>query len=72
MPTYNYKCEECGWEFEIKASLEEKEKNDSTKFKCLNCNSIKIKQQITGASFISKGENKNGCCGGGCCGGMCG
>ena len=69
---YNYKCEDCGVDFEIKATLEEKEENSAEKFKCLSCGSIKIKQQITGASFISKGGDSRGGCSGGCCGGICG
>jgi predicted nucleic acid-binding Zn ribbon protein len=71
MLTYNYKCEDRGAEFEIKATLEEKEKENIEKFKCLSCGSIKIKQQITGANFISKSDSHGGCAGG-CCGGMCG
>ena len=97
MTTYNYKCEDCGNEFEIRATLEEKDKvndkvrqgespsgervspegglgqeNNSEKFKCLACSSIKIKQQLTGGNFISKSGDSHGGCAGGCCGGMCG
>jgi putative FmdB family regulatory protein len=70
MPIYNYKCEDCGADFEIKATLEEKENVE--KFKCLSCDSVKIKQQITGTNFISKNKESGGGCEGGCCGGMCG
>lgn len=69
---YNYKCENCDKEFEIKASLEDKESSDPEIFNCPACGSVNVKQQLTEANFISKSGDGHGGCAGGCCGGVCG
>jgi len=65
---YSYKCDNCGAEFDISATLEEKENNNPEKFRCPECESVEIKQQLTGGNFISSGGDIRGGCSGGCCG----
>ncbi len=60
--TYVYVCRKCGEKFEIKASLEEKEKNDPSIFICPTCKSADIEQKIT----------EVGCSSGSCSGCACG
>jgi len=67
MPIYSYKCNKCSDNFEIKASLKEKEEMSQSKFKCPKCESNNI-QQVILASGIVKNLNSHGCSGG-CCGG---
>ena len=78
MPTYEYKCKECGYYFDVKASIEQKEKGlDLT---CEQCGSKEL-EQVFGGFAILGGQSVNvkspvsqngggGCCGGsgsGCC-----
>lgn len=70
MPIYPYKCNQCNEEFEVKASLSEKEEMSKNKFKCKECGSNNIQQVIT-ASGVVKSSNNSGGCGRGCCGGSC-
>lgn len=51
MPTYDYRCEACGHEFEREQRMSE----DPIK-KCPKCKKAKAKRQITGGNFILKGS----------------
>lgn len=54
MPTYEYRCNECGYSFDVRHSI-----NDDPIVNCLHCGS-KSKRIITGGSgFILKGTNSN-------------
>jgi len=68
MPIYSYKCNACSTDFEIKASLSEKEEMSKSLFKCPQCASNNI-QQVICASGVVKNLNNSGGCSGGCCGG---
>lgn len=77
MPTYEYHCKECGYYFDVKASLEQKEKG--LDIACEKCGSKEL-QQVYGGFAILGGQTVNvksrdsqnggsGCCGGNssCC-----
>nr|WP_204615438.1 zinc ribbon domain-containing protein [Desulforadius tongensis] len=49
MPTYEFKCKECGKKFTVMVSVTEKDQ-----VKCPECGSAKIQQLITG--FFTKGS----------------
>lgn len=52
MPTYDYRCNECGHEFELFQSM-----SDSVKRKCPQCGKLKLERLIgTGAAVIFKGD----------------
>ena len=52
MPTYEYKCENCNYEFEALQSMK-----DEPLRKCPNCGKNKLKKLISGgAGFIFKGS----------------
>jgi len=52
MPTYEYKCDDCGFKFELFHSVSSK-----PELNCEKCNSKKIRSVITGgAGFILKGS----------------
>jgi len=52
MPTYDYRCDECGHELELFQSFSE-----SPKKKCPACGRLKLKRVIgTGAGIIFKGS----------------
>jgi putative FmdB family regulatory protein len=62
--TYSYKCNQCNQEFEIRATLAEKEKLSPDKFKCPNCGSSEITQIIVSCNFVkgdSKGNQNDSC-----------
>ena len=71
MPTYEYKCEDCGNYFEVRATMEEKTRG--LELSCDNCGGKKLEQVFSGFSLItnnrvdgSRGRsNGGGCCGGG-------
>ena len=71
MPIYEYFCQACEKEFDIKASMSEKE--NGLKTKCPACGS-KRTVQVLGGFFTpsKKGSSSGGCCGPkstpGCCG----
>ncbi len=50
MPTYEFICEECKKPFSLILKLSEYEKKN---FRCPNCNSTKVKQQITSFQTIT-------------------
>lgn len=78
MPTYEYHCKECGYYFDVKATVKEKE--EGLKIHCEQCGSDNL-QQVFGGFAILGGQTVNvksrdsqnsggGCCGGsgsGCC-----
>ena len=52
MPTYDYRCQECGHEFELFQSM-----TDRVKRKCPECSQPKLKRLIgTGGAVIFKGS----------------
>ncbi len=52
MPTYDYRCGECGHELELFQSISE-----SPKRKCPACGRLKLRRMIgTGAAIIFKGS----------------
>lgn len=73
MPTYYYKCNKCHKNFEIKASLDQKDHDDSEIFKCPECGSTDLKHDLNGLGYI-KNDNMGdyNSCASGCCGGTCG
>ncbi|MFP3927452.1 MAG: FmdB family zinc ribbon protein [Desulfobacteraceae bacterium] len=44
MPTYDFRCEKCNKEFSLTMSIAE---YDNKKFRCPECKSTRVKQQIT-------------------------
>lgn len=72
MPTYEYLCQECEKKFDVKATIEEKEKG--LKVSCPECGSKKTIQLIGNFFTFSKrsGSDFGGGCGPnptpGCCG----
>jgi len=71
MPTYEYHCNECGYYFDVKATVKEKE--EGLKINCEQCGSENM-QQVFGGFAILGGQtvnvklkdtqNSGGCCGG--------
>ena len=52
MPTYDYRCKECGNEFELFQQM-----SDSVKKKCPECGKLKLKRLIgTGSAVVFKGS----------------
>jgi putative FmdB family regulatory protein len=52
MPTYEYRCEACGHEFELFQSM-----TDAVKRKCPECKELKLKRLVgSGAGIIFKGS----------------
>ena len=68
MQTYNYKCNDCGKNFEVKATLKEKE---TKTFSCPHCKSENTKSQFSVLNFLKntfgKSEEKSCCSGDSCC-----
>jgi len=72
MPTYEYQCKECGYYFDVKATLKEKE--EGLKINCEQCGSDNLQQVFGGFAIlggqainVKSPDSKNS--GGGCCGG---
>jgi putative FmdB family regulatory protein len=78
MPTYEYHCKDCGYYFDVKATVKEKE--DGLNLSCEQCGSDNLQQVFGGYAIIggqtvnvksSDSQNSGGsCCGGsgsGCC-----
>lgn len=67
MPTYEFQCTQCGHKFEIRASMEEKQKG--LKPACPTCESKEVIPALSAVSIgASKKNGSSGCCGGsGCC-----
>jgi putative FmdB family regulatory protein len=78
MPTYEYHCKECGYYFDVKATVKEKE--EGLKISCEQCGSDNLQQVFGGFAILggqtvnvkpsNSGNNGGGCCGGsgsGCC-----
>ena len=52
MPTYDYRCEECGHEFELFQQMSE-----PVKKKCPECSKLKLKRLIgSGSAIVFKGS----------------
>lgn len=72
MPVYEFYCQNCEEKFDIKASINEKEKG--LKANCPYCDSNRVIQLFGNFFTFSKGGNSDtgGCCGPnstpGCCG----
>ncbi len=72
MPIYEYRCEQCGCNFEIRASIKEKEVG--LKAECPTCHGQRV-QQVIGAGLLMRVNESNdhpaSCCGPdakpGCC-----
>ncbi len=57
MPTYEFKCSRCEKQFEISASINEKEKLS----KCPQCGSQDVNQIYSVNIFIRGGKSTSGC-----------
>jgi putative FmdB family regulatory protein len=73
MPLYEFECDNCGWIFDIRASIQEKEAG--LRAECPRCRNPKTQQVITTATAIhggGKAGSSGSCCdpnsGRGCCG----
>ncbi|MFN3550835.1 MAG: FmdB family zinc ribbon protein [Endomicrobiia bacterium] len=66
MPVYEYVCKDCKTEFEVSATLEEKEKG--LKPKCPNCGSENIIRFFGSANFINFFDKSSSFNSGSCCG----
>jgi len=71
MPTYEYRCTECDYDFALKATVAEYD--DGLDAECPKCESEQVQRRL-GAVMISSGPatsngSAGGCCtpGGGCC-----
>ena len=52
MPTYDYVCDQCGYEFELFQSIKDKPKR-----KCSECKKLKLRRLFgTGAAVVFKGS----------------
>jgi putative FmdB family regulatory protein len=70
MPTYEYHCQECGYYFDVRATIAEKEKG--LDIACEKCGSKELQQVFAGISITtgaSVTRNTPSGSGGGCCGG---
>ena len=70
MPIYEYHCKECGYYFDVKATVAEKERG--LRPACEQCGSSKLEQVFGGFSLIagrSVDPRRSGSPAGGCCGG---
>jgi putative FmdB family regulatory protein len=70
MPTYEYHCKECGYTFDVRATVAEKERGLAAS--CEKCGSGELEQVFGGFSLITnrsvKGRSADSAAGG-CCGG---
>lgn len=65
MPTYEYRCKDCGTTIEVNMSMEEKAQGPT--ITCAKCGSTKLTQVFGGFSMINIKKSGGGCgCGGGC------
>lgn len=65
MPTYDFKCQECGRTFSEFVSIKEKDK-----VRCPVCGGA-VSQRFTGFVYMAKGNGSNVSSGGGCSGSSC-
>jgi len=72
MPTYEYHCKDCGYYFDVKATVKEKE--EGLKINCEKCGSDNLQQVFGGFAILGgqtvnvksrETQNSGGCCGGG-------
>ena len=67
MPIFNYKCSDCGEEFEVLA------KQNDDKMKCTSCSGKNVKRVYSSFDFNLKGPvSGQSCSMGGCSDGRCG
>jgi putative FmdB family regulatory protein len=71
MPFYDLRCKECGEEFNIRASIKERENKE---IECPNCHSHELEAVFKSVNIISssKSSDSDYSCTSGCCGGSCG
>lgn len=72
MPTYEYHCKECGYYFDVRATIEQKEKG--LDIACDQCGSKDLQQVFGGFAILggqtvnvksgNSGNNDGRCCGG--------
>lgn len=72
MPVYEYRCEECGERFDVRASFAEKQAGLEPA--CPSCEGRRVRQVITAGLFLrsgaTTGASPSGCApsgGAGCC-----
>ncbi len=65
MPAYDYVCEECGAQFEVRMSMSEY--SSGTKPPCEQCGSKKVERAFTAVNVLTGG--RGGYSGGSSCGG---
>lgn len=73
MPTYEYRCDDCGRYFEVNATVEQKKRG--LELNCPDCGSQSHEQVFGGISILSgkavdRNASSGGCCaadGTGCC-----
>ncbi|MCL5027383.1 MAG: zinc ribbon domain-containing protein [Bacteroidetes bacterium] len=76
MPIYEYHCKDCGYYFDVKATIKEKE--EGLKIPCEQCGSENLNQVFGGFAILGgqavnvksrDSQNGGGCCGGNssCC-----
>ncbi|MEZ0536559.1 zinc ribbon domain-containing protein [Caldicellulosiruptoraceae bacterium PP1] len=69
MPYYDLRCSNCGNEFNIKASIKERENNE---IKCPECGETKLEAVFKSVNIISsRSSDSSSSCSSGCCGGSC-
>lgn len=68
MPTYEYRCDACDYNFEINATMDEKKQG--LEIVCEKCGSKNVRQLFRGFSMMKRGKSDQSGCGNGgsCCG----
>ncbi len=70
MPTYEYHCKDCGYYFDVKATVKEKE--EGLNLNCEKCGSGNLQKVFGGYAIVGKqtvniksndSQNSGGCCG---------
>lgn len=56
VPTYDFRCQECGERFTVKMSWKERDKAT-----CPACGSQKLQQLFTGITILGGSSNSGGC-----------
>jgi putative FmdB family regulatory protein len=57
MPTYEYRCEKCGYVFEMIQKM-----NSSSSIECPECGASAQKMVPKGTAFVTKGSGSKGSC----------
>jgi putative FmdB family regulatory protein len=66
MPTYDYRCEKCLSQFEVRASIAEYERGLTVK--CPDCGSRRVRRTMNTVNILSCAPKNNSAAGQGCCG----